>query len=55
MEGGQSSDLLSSEDKRHLQGYLGAPNHFHRWGSGCPSDDPFPFPVANKITRKMTR
>lgn len=43
MEGGQSSDQLRSEDKRCLQGHLGAPNHFHKAGSGGPCDDSFPF------------
>lgn len=51
MEGGQSSNQLPSEDKRHLQGHSGAPHDFHSWGSGCPCDDPFPLPVANKMSR----
>lgn len=24
-------------------------------GGGCPCDDPFPFPVAHKMTKKMIK
>lgn len=51
MKGGQSSNQLPSENKRCPQGHLGAPNTVQRGGSGYPYDDPFPFPVAKKMTK----
>lgn len=48
---GQSSEQLAGKTERS-SGHLGVPNHCHRWGSGCPCDDPLPFPDANKMSRR---